>query len=510
MKEYSRLGYIRMEFIMKAIKTIILSASLFTTQHGLAAADENSLQPSFGWRESIAVSQKLEFDPVRMQLYGFALRSKNDMGGPCDSLLLAEYLISLAANALGTSYDNRVLSEDFPCEIEGSVIWTNLGIAAFEQKNFEDAAAYFKQAFDAAQHESKPAIQYTGQNLGSTFIHLMEYKSALETFQAAYDANPKIQNPTHSNNLAYANYLIGNSEESLKWTKLSRAELSRLKSENPFIATQFESEWNASLITDLLTALYLEDEEIAKIAIDQMNFQGTFEGREAIAVSALTMWAQWKNDFDWFKNLHGFFENLLLEVPTADRYSVMGLNAQLFAEEDIERIWAEVRLVPIEMRGGFRPFQDSGYQILTTSREVFPADLFSIIALLVLAGSSAWLLIEWTRQRQWSELSNRGSKVLQAEVEEALSGGSQQRGLIAFEALLRQERMHQLSKRDVFAEFSDLERSVALGLAAGEHTKSIAMRLNLSLSAIYKIRSQLRNRLGLHSNESLDRWLRSD
>jgi hypothetical protein len=101
---------------------------------------------------------------------------------------------------------------------------------------------------------------------------------------------------------------------------------------------------------------------------------------------------------------------------------------------------------------------------------------------------------------------------LEAAVDLALSNNAPRRAAreqaaYAFQLLAKKHLGGTLEHLEEWSGWSELERKVALGLAQGEPSKALALRLNCSLTHIYKTRQALRESLQLAPQASLEHWL---
>lgn len=482
---------------------------------GLAA--KGGAQSKEGLAEALVQSILVnEYDPIKFQLAAARMWAYGKREGDCDSLLNAEFLRRVAWNQLDAPIDSSLILGP-ECPDRPSPLHYAAAYAAIRSGDLESARMLFEQAVQASLEEPLDMQIMALQGLGSVQVELRDYPAAIVSFERAYALVPDNTIPTHVNNLAYVSFLLGQCSKSIEWASLGLDALQSIEGENDELSLVFSGERNALLLTKLQTAMAMGDSVMARGTASLIRLDRPLEGRELAAMNILTRYAQWINDSTLFASYRGFFHDRMSELDSSAVAEELGANRGLFepwsgsAERAV--VWDSLRAIPVAFRGGTP---------IACNPEVISASVpwrwgtvagFVIALLLLVAGvlAGAWMVLCHSLHRSMMEAT---TKDLQRIVQRAVSSNrrlalvGRRRALFALGTLVERHRKVSLDAIPGAAEWSALEREVAIGLINGEQSKDLARRLHVSMSTIYNVRHGLRSRLNLGDQVSLGPWLR--
>ena len=451
----------------------------------------------------------VEMNAVSMRLEGERMREVGEALGDCDTLLVAEYLLRHAALALGEQLGQDALGHD--CDRSASPLLFVIGLEPYFQGDAIAAEHWWRQAAEVARNEAPVQRNAAMQALGVALMDQRRYADALSTFEQAHAEFPDRSNPTEMNNLAFASFLVGRCEESVRWADLALEKIQILVEQKPVDGEVFINERNGILLTKLLAQMRQGDRVEAAKTVEELRIPGPFEQRELAAVFSLSLYAQWSERKDWFAVVQPHLQALYDAQDEELAATTLGANLALFAG-DWEAHWAPLLAVPEAFRGGIplacvdEAFGESAVRKGNGEWLRWGAGVFFAVAL----GFAAFLYV---RVRSLRGVKEASLSSLEAAVEEAILHGAnrsksrRERAVVALGELMRRKLSVSFEESPEFQAWSELEQQVAIGVANGEHTKAIAARLGVSTSLIYKVRHALRASLELSGNESLKKRL---
>lgn len=456
------------------------------------------------------------FDPVKYQVAAARMWDYGIRENDCDSLINAEFLWREAWNYFGAPIDSTKLL-GAACLDRPSPLYYSAGFSALQSGSFEEARQLFEQAVDASIDESVSLQSMAWQGLGNAQLKLLDYPGAIASFEHAFELIPDNRNPPHLNNLAYVSFVLGQCEKSIVWANLGLEALQGLLEENDEFQTVYLGDRNALLLTKLQTAMAMGDALTAKEAARVLRLDQPFDGRELPAMSILTRFAQWTNDTTLFASYQVRFNQWMMDLDSSAVADELGANRALFipwsAGANPQGVWDSLRSLPVAFRGGLPIACKSDDQAISVPWEwgMVLGWAGALLAWMALGLAAGWMLLARAHQRS---LRRATTKELQQLVQHAISSDrrlpaiKRRRALFALKFLIERRRKVSLDAFPGSAEWSQIEREVAIGLINGEQSKEIAQRLQVSMSTIYNVRHGLRARLKLEDEVMLGPWLR--
>lgn len=472
------------------------------------------------WLEMMNCLEALDFNPLAFQLEGQRMLEHGVKTGDCDSLCMSEFLIRNAAIDLGgESFDSATTTAWNRCNCQTSPLAYTRGYAAFSAGQNEAAIEHFQEAIRWAEQENDDNLCMALQSLGSVYMKEGEFELALQAFERSYLISPHAQNPTQINNLAFASFIVGNCNHALEFTELGLEKLDQLKLDRPDVAAFFRGEENVLRLTRLKVLLDLGLTDAADQTFSAIRFESGFNGREAVATSLLTYYAQLRNDFNLFKAMLTSLEGFIKEDDITDWPAVLGANLQLFqpyrGQIALRNAWNQALQVPAPFRGGglrtglcreTSPQMSDGN--LTSKQNLIIAIISLGMGLSIL---TLYILRLYSSHSSLRQLALESASTWISVIDQALdpsrpmSPKDQKRAMVAFNNMKRNELLAELPGSE---DWTEVELEVAKGLWSGEHTKSMASRLDVSVSTVYKIRHRLRQKLQAPQDTSLTDWIR--
>ncbi len=461
------------------------------------------------WEVMNTELNRCEFNPVNFQLRGEQLHRVGVELGNCDSLLVGEFLMRQAAATMGHAFDESYRVDS--CVVKGSPLLFVLGFAHYNNDELEEAEHWWRLAAEAAEHESPVQLKAMLQALGVALLDQRKYQEALYVFEQAHSAQPENINPTEMNNLAYVSYVVGQCSDAVSWTELALEKIELLMSTTPEQGTVFINERNAILLTQLLAFMRMGDLEQAAGVVQAIRLPGPFDQRELAAAWSLSLYAQWADRKDWFRVVRPHLMALLEGASPDEIGMTLGANAALF-EANWEEDWDRLRAIPVVFRGGMDlPCKSDASDAESPRASGAGWWQGALAALFILA--LVFALRMHLDLKSLREVRDAPQASLESAVDEAIlhkdrwSKAIRNRAVVALGELMRRRLTKSLDTIPEFQQWSPVEQAVALGVANGEHTKSIAARLGVSVSHVYKVRHGLRNALELSVNDSLKKRL---
>lgn len=472
------------------------------------------------WLEMKYTIEKLDLNPIAFQLHGQRMLEHGMKTGNCDSLCMSEFLLKNAAIDFGgESFDSTTTAAWALCNCKASPLAHTRGYLAFSAKRNEEAIEHFQEAAQWAEEENIGNQCVAFQALGSAYMKEYEYEAALKAFERSYLIAPHEQNPTNINNLAFTSFIMGNCDEALDFTDLGQERLDEMMLDRPDVAAFFRGERNVLRLTRLQVLLDLGLTEEAGQTFNAIRIENGFNGREAVATSILTSYAQLRNDLSLFKAILPGLEGFIKEDDITDWPALLGANLQLFqpfrGPTALEDAWTSALEVPEPFRGGGLQPGLCREATVQLSSGTFLTKQNLLIAIISLAAGFFFLAIYILRLssslstlRQMAQASTPTwiSAINYAlDPSQRMTSEDQKRAQVAFNHLKRNELIGQLPGSD---KWTEMELEVAKGLWAGEHTKAMAARLDVSVSTLYKVRHRLRQKLHAPQHASLTDWIR--
>lgn len=480
------------------------------------APHRNQQTPPPLWLQMESATERFGYNGVSMEVAGHELLAKTRHQPNCDSLLMAEFLLRQASIMLNKPFDGSSIESAKDCPWEVSPLFRVAGVSAFLNGQFEEASVLFDRCQELAQSEAPWAYATALQNLGASLVQQHRYAEAYTTFVQAYHADSSWQTPVALNSLAYTSLVAGECIESMRWSEMAmkNLEIIAARGEVPIDQVYPEARF-AALLNIIEAGIALGDTTAADQAFAAVDFHLPAQDYPWAAARVFTAYCQWKQSPNTFRSIRPLLMRWIASDTIGQGSTVLGANWKLFTENDWERSWEEVARVPWAFRGisighcgGDLNNGDVAANLPNAPDSPYAAWAWAVLA--VLAGTGAVRgAVRWKRMKnveRWSPAA------LEAAVDLALSNNAPRRAAreqaaYAFQLLAKKHLGGTLEHLEEWSGWSELERKVALGLAQGEPSKALALRLNCSLTHIYKTRQALRESLQLAPQASLEHWL---
>lgn len=461
--------------------------------------------------------RNLQADPVRLSLRAEELLLHED----CDSLQVGMFL-KLQSAVIARSAS--VPLDTTRCAWTASPVWFVAGIQSMDAGDLELAEKLLKRALVFARTESVYRSGEVLQALGVICIEQTDYKGAIRYFSESYEQTPFEIPPIYLSNLGFATFASGDCLAAIHWCDVGWERLAQLEEDREVPSEIYVNDYNVMALNRLQAAMALGDEELAQESFDRISFHRPFIGWESAAVAILTNFTQWSDQPSLFLSLRGQLQKLLQNLDHEDINTALGANAALFdqglTEAKVLSSWKTLRAVPVALRGGI----EGHCQDIEMNRPLAkPSDWRVPLAmgagfLMVLAiAGGVWGRREQKRRLELAELVTFPDDALRALVAQSLDRPAQMeytpmrmaRARLAYHLLIQRQKKLSLEHLPQWKQWSETSREIALSTARGEQTKLLALRLNLPVSSVYKVRMELRDSLGLAEDVSLNEWLKS-
>ncbi len=475
------------------------------------------------WKVLEDAVRETGYDPLETELRARTMLSRADVRSNCDSLHLVEHLLRFSSTMLESAWPPEGFVPSPKCPNPPSPLVYLRGVNEYKNNRLEEALVLFRQAAETAQREGVKELEYLSlQAVGAALTELSRFKEAVEVFLKAYDLVPESTNIISLNNLAYAHLLAGQCKKAISWANLA---LDRLELGNDG-ALENGNVNNLSRNVVLLTRLQAQqnvgDATACMLTFRAIDLKGEWNGREAAALATLTDYLQWQGDAERFSIIRPMLDRMASAMSPAELIEATGVNYRLFSpwsdEANWRAAWDELLTVPDVFRGGLgipcasdpEDFIEVGSTFQAATKRTW--GILTLGLLIILAG--AYLAWHLRNRSAWRALRASPPDELRLALEGFLSEGQTRTRRNRFLALKSIEHLAGIEAAEAqqptvdLEEWTSIEQDVAAGLAKGEHTKAIAQRLNISLSAVYKARHALRARFNLQAHESLERRLR--
>lgn len=462
------------------------------------------------------------------RLWAWAEAAKN-----CDSLKMAAFLLMVSANRLGDStLPDKVhsLETEHNCQITSSALSYAFGVNGALSGDWVQANHWFRRSVALAQDEPIRYLQNALNALAVTQMRMQQHQKAIVTLEALHGLDQTAFPIESMNTLAYANFLVGNCMNALEWCDLGRERIRELANNPEVLPAAYESALVGLLLTEMEVGLVTEDHPRVETAFDQINFDGAFDQREINAVGTLTLYFQWANLPDLALVFRNRLQQWTAGIEPAVLEDHLGVNSSLFGAADSlsDLQWQQqlVRLssLPLHLRGLPRTAcaqpdtPDTRDNLANAHAQLHRWKGWATAAGLLLLPFSWMTAVAWRQMRRLSRCSAFSEEELLAILEQQAGKPASARSVfpknrLAYKAFAELSSRHfpELNSdlASIMAEWPEGERIVALALAKGETSKSIAIRENLNMSRVYSIRRSIRKKLNLSSQVALDDWLKS-
>lgn len=473
-------------------------------------------------------SQQLGGSPAMMGREGELLWRRAVETGDCDSLSMAAFLIMVSANRLGESrIPERVLQLEskHPCVISTSALAYSIGVHAALNGNWGQAEPWFQRTVVLAENEPMVYLQNALNALAVAQMNLGEHRRAIATLKRLHQLDRTAFPIESMNTLAYANFLVGNCSDALEWCALGANRIAEISKESGMLPSVYESALVGILLTELEISIALDDKDRAASAFDRINFDGSFDQREINAAAALVLYFQWSELPDLAVVMRNRLQRWAEGVDSHGLEDHLGVNSTLFRElkDAPDSLWqAEL------MRLADLPFELRGLVRSECGRSMEPAGLVQVeegrrrwegyaivsgLVLLAVFGGVAWAGFHFRRR---ARLRLKGDAELVSFLDSATERQRRawfRKDWAAFDAYSELLNRHfpqlEVGLQALMSDWPEVECEVALALAQGQTSKSIAIEQDLTMGRIYTIRRVIRKRLGLKSHVDLDDWLQS-
>ena len=473
-----------------------------------------------GWRMEAELKQ-CDYDVECAWRRGIEMQQQPDYRNDCDSTLLADFLMLHARMRWGGELDANEYRKA-ACGIQGAPMWYAFGHLALMEDDLDSARVCFEQALMDARQRGLYIEYSAAQALGAVCNAMGDYPVSLQAFEHAHALDPLRNSPNDMNNFAHLNLVMGDCEAALQWLDLAETERERLAVESKSNASSHENMRNVLLLTRIQAARAARSPDVAAELLKRLDFSRSFLGRELVAVHVITSFCIERNDRLLFEGFQPRLREFIVQADSVEVLEQLGPCALLFepwAGGDWEANWERVRSLPHLIRGGMNGVCASDAEVNVERHGVESSGPWRSAAglgLLPVLGLGAVFVRGRIRQKGLAQLDARDAREWRSEVDACLGTTPSRlrrlqrlRMARALAQLLDQSMEQSVAHLPGWESCSVLERQLALGLAQGDQTKQLAVRLGITTSYAYNLRSQVRLKLNVPDGESLDSWLQS-
>lgn len=485
----------------------------------LLAQEDGDAGVNVGWHMERELME-CEYDVECIWKRGQALQSRDAYFSDCDSMLVADFLVLHAKILWAGALDASAFRKS-TCGTRGAPLWYAFGHLAQLEGALDSARTCFEQALRSAGPDGLYIEYPSAQALGAVCNLLGDFTASVEAFEHAHDLDPLRGSPNDLNNYAAVNLSLGNCEEAWKWLDAAQ-ELAKQGTGSNSNSSAFEDFQNVLQLSRMQVAMSAMDLDLALEFLKDVDFSNSFEGRELIASMIVSSLCIERNDRLLFEGLRPRLAGFVEGSDSLEALEVLGAYSLLFepwAKGEWTANWERIRSLPPLVRGSLMGNCSS---TLPADQEGFEAGDRSVWQGGTAGGTTCALVLGmmlWRRSRRQRDLA----KLEKGKLSEwrdvvgcSLDGsagdmtpGDRLRMARALRLLLDRKTERTVAHLPGWESCSLVERQLAVGLAQGDQTKQIAIRLAISTSYAYNLRSQVRQKLNAPDGESLDRWLQT-
>lgn len=515
-------------------------SALFTSRLLAAIGLFSCVQGLWGQSTSLSLAEQMtsaliaaEYNPTALIATGDALWQRHSDTSSCDSLELATYMMLQGAVML-ENYAYEPFLDDLKHE-SGCVMQTGMlahlaGICEFRKDNLNAARLWFETAVELSEDSPQSYAASAWIALSSTWVLLGEPQHAIDALMMSLELAPEQQNAEGFNNMAELHLELGHCGEALQWCQNGQERVQQAE------ANGLDASWTTVTsqmlhLTELKVCMALDDQIRARSCFANVEPRNDmFEERKSVGVQILTAYLQWIGDETTALALRPRFDRWVADLNAADKSATLGVNSVLFgagapdSQENWLAQWRSLAPLPFDMKGlNIGRCKDPVVQAHSLNAAVAAAGgaLWKWIACgaLGLAVLVAAAIFSSVPGQQW-RMQRRDPAFLMDQIQSAVPKQNQgesvtqiqrRKAAAAFEVLMARSATEAKDLSDeLMADWSELERKVALGLAQGKTTKQLATTENLSVQRIYQARRDIRQRLNLRKEVQLDEWLQSN
>jgi DNA-binding CsgD family transcriptional regulator/tetratricopeptide (TPR) repeat protein len=486
----------------------------------LQSQDDLGREFHIGWRMEAELEQ-CDYDVECAWRRGFEMQQRPAYRRDCDSTLLADFLMMHARMRWGGQLDANEYRKA-ACGVRGAPLWYAFGHLALMEDDLDSARVCFEQALMDARQKGLYIEYSAAQALGAVCNAMGDFPVSLQAFEHAHSLDPLRNSPNDMNNFAHLNLVMGDCEAALQWLDLAEVERERLTAESKSNASAHENMRNVLLLTRIQVARATRSLDVAAELLKLLDFSKSFVGRELVAAHVITSFCIERNDRLLFEGFQPRLQEFIAQADSVDALEQLGPCALLFEPwtgGDWEANWERLRSLPHLIRGGMDGVCASEAEVILErngAESSRPWRAATALGLLPMLGLGVVFIRGRLRHRELGELEAQSASAWRSEVDACLN--TDPSGLRRSQRLRMARALAHLLDRSVeqsvaqlpgWESCSVLERQLALGLAQGIQTKQMAVRLGITTSYAYNLRSQVRLKLNVPDSESLDSWLQS-
>lgn len=426
---------------------------------------------------------------------GNRLREAGLVTGNCDTLRIAQALLTRAYTDNPDALERPELLP-LSCPIEGYELMREMGIYEFLFGDLDRAKGWFEKCLPLT--EVPKDLASLAQNIGTCYYLNNELEAAVRWYEASTEYGHELLSAISIMNLASVSMALGDATNGLKWAEAAEDRLIQQLDEGLDSET-FVRQRDLILLNQCLAHLELGQINEAKTAFDRLHLDGFLPGVSmefyhlAVALAFVI-----DSPLPIERHQEAFSAQLVQDSLAA----VARFGPTLLMLEPWKSHWAGPE-TPWEVIRALR--KDELPQLIDPGR-MAEADqatghpLGVLMAFIWLIGGVA--SFAWVRRKQ--PRAATGTPEFLTALRGAFLDGDAKAFRQVLVALLLSEDFVPL---DLNASLSAKELEVLNGIKDGERSKATAHRLNLSVKSIYMMRSELKRKLKLSDNDSIEEWV---
>lgn len=426
---------------------------------------------------------------------GNRLRAAGLATGNCDTLRIAHALLMHAFTDDPEALELPEL-DTLLCPIEGFELMREIGVYEFLFGDLDRARHWFEKCLPLTEVPKERAS--LSQNIGTCYYLNNELEDAVHWYELSTEYGMELLSAISIMNLASVSMALGDATNGLKWAEAAEARLIQQLDEG-LDAETFVRQRDLILLNHSLAHLELGQMDEAMDAYDRLKLDGFLPG-VSMEFYHLAVALAFAIDSPLPIERHqvAFSEHIVQDsVGAVARFGPTLLMLEPWKSRwtEAESPWEVIRALPKDQ---LPQLIDPG-RMADASKATGNARgaLLALIWLVVGVASFAWV-------RRQQPRTAAGTAELLTKVRSALLDGNAKACRRSLAELLHAE---DLAPLDLNVSLTARETEVLIGIKDGERAKETAQRLDLSVKSIYMMRSELKRKLQLSDNDSIEAWV---
>ncbi len=426
----------------------------------------------------------------RLKAFGQSTRN-------CDTLRIAHTLLLHAYLDASDVYE-RPEFDTLACSIEGFEMMREEGVYEFMFGDLDRAKGWFERCLPLT--DEPKALASLATNIGTCHYLNNELEDAVHWYEASTKYGIELLSAISIMNLASVSMALGDAQSGLKWAEAAETRLLQQLDEGLDTET-FVRQRDLILLNRSLAHLELGQIDHAIHAYDRLKLDDFLTG-VAMEFYHLAVALAFALDSPQPIERHErvFSDHLAKDsLAAVARFGPALLllepwKTQWMAAEELTP-WKALRRLPSDQ---LPELVEPGRMANSAMRDGFHWG-WTLACVAVLLGAGAAFA-----SRRVQAQSEQSTAALLAVLRSAILSGDAGMSRAALRSLLVREAWAPL---EVAVSLSAKEQEVLIGIKDGERAKETAQRLDLSVKRIYTMRSELKRKLELSDNDSIEEWV---